>query len=125
MHPCNRFWRALCAALGENVPASADERRELCLRRGVALWDVLAECDIEGAADASIKNAVPNDLARVFRTADIQKVFTTGKKAQALYERFFGGFPPACCLPSTSPANRTVSEEEIFRRYAEIARYVS
>lgn len=124
MHPHNRFWRALCAALGEQVPNDIAGRRELCLRRGIALWDVLADCEIEGAADASIKNAHPNDLSRIFSVADIRQVYTTGKKAQALYERFFSAFPPARCLPSTSPANRTISEEELFSRYAEIAAFL-
>lgn len=124
MHPRNRFWKMLCAALGEPLPEDAKGRRALCLRRGVALWDVLESCEISGASDSSIKNAVPNDLSRIFRAADIRMVFTTGKKAQALYERFCGSFPPAVCLPSTSPANQTVSEEEMLARYREIARYL-
>lgn len=124
MHPRNRFWKMLCAVLSEPLPEDAQGRRALCLRRGVALWDVLESCEISGASDSSIKNAVPNDLSRIFRAADIRKVFTTGKKAQALYERFCGSFPPAVCLPSTSPANQTVSEEEMLARYREIARYL-
>lgn len=122
MHPQNRFWRMLCAALGEDVPADTAGRRELCLRHGIALWDVLAQCEISGAADSSIKNAVPNDLQRVFAAADIRAVFTTGKKAQALYERYFPQLMPAVCLPSTSPANRTITEEQMLIRYREIAR---
>ena len=53
--------------------------------------------------------------------ADICAVFTTGKKAQALYERFFPELPPAVCLPSTSPANRTISEERMLAEYRRIA----
>lgn len=124
MHPRNRFWKMLCAALNEPLPEDADGRRALCLRRGVALWDVLAGCEISGAADSSIKNAQPNDLSLIFRTADIRRVFTTGKKAQALYERFCGSFPPAVCLPSTSPANQTISEEQMLARYMELAQYL-
>lgn len=124
MHPRNRFWKMLCAVLNEPLPEDADGRRALCLRRGVALWDVLASCEINGAADSTIKNAQPNDLSLIFRAADIRRVFTTGKKAQALYERFCGNFPPAVCLPSTSPANQTVSEEQMLARYREIAQYL-
>ena len=124
MHPQNRFWKMLCAVLGENIPADTDGRREICLRRGVALWDVLSSCEIDGASDSSIKNAVPNDLERIFAAADIRAVFTTGKKAQALYERFFPNAMPAVCLPSTSPANRTISETEMLEKYRIIARYL-
>lgn len=124
MHPQNRFWKMLCAVLGESIPNDIAGRREMCLRRGIALWDVLESCEINGASDSSIKNAVPNDLERVFETADIRAVFTTGKKAQALYERFFADKMPAVCLPSTSPANRTISEADMLERYRVIARYL-
>lgn len=124
MHPQNRFWKMLCAVLGEDIPADTDGRREMCLRRGVALWDVLSSCEIDGASDSSIKNAVPNDLERIFAAADIRAVFTTGKKAQALYERFFPNAMHAVCLPSTSPANRTISETEMLEKYRIIARFL-
>ena len=123
MYPQNRFWRMLCGVLGEEVPADIPGRRELCLRHGVALWDVLAECSIDGASDSSIKNAVPNRLELIFSSADIRAVFTTGKKAQALYERFFPDGMKAVCLPSTSPANRTISEAEMLEKYRAIAEY--
>ena len=124
MHPQNRFWRTLSKALGEPLPADIPGRREMCLRNGVALWDVLAECTITGASDSSIKNPVPNRLETIFRAADIRAVFTTGKKAQSLYERFFPESMAAVCLPSTSPANRAVSDDELLLRYRCIAQYL-
>ena len=125
MHPQNRFWRMLCAVLGEDVPTDIEGRKAVCLRHGIALWDVLESCEIKGASDASIKNAVPNPLDRVFASADIQAVFTTGKKAHALYCRFFSdnGYP-AICLPSTSPANRTISEQRMLEEYMQISAYL-
>lgn len=123
MHPQNRFWRMLCAVLGDEVPQDIPGRRELCLKHGVALWDVLSECSIDGASDSSIKDAVPNPLEVIFNSADIRAVFTTGKKAQALYERFFPDGMKAVCLPSTSPANRTISESEMLEKYRVIAEY--
>lgn len=124
MHPQNRFWRMLSEVLGEETPADITGRRGMCLRRGVALWDVLAECSIDGASDSSIKNAVPNRLDTIFQQADIRAVFTTGKKAQALYERFFPDSMKAVCLPSTSPANRTISEAEMLEKYRQISDYL-
>lgn len=122
MHPQNRFWRMLGAVLGEEIPADIDGRKALCLRRGIALWDVLESCEINGASDASIKGAVPNRLDIVFAAADIKAVFTTGKKAHMLYERFFkDNGHPAICLPSTSPANRTISEQQMLSEYMQIA----
>lgn len=125
MHPQNRFWRMLCSVLGEELPADIKGRKALCLRRGIALWDVLESCEIDGASDASIKNARPNELQRVFDAADIRAVFTTGKKADALYRRFFSdNGHPAICLPSTSPANRTITEQQMLDEYMKISQYL-
>ena len=125
MHPQNRFWRMLSAVLGESLPGDIPGRREMCLSHGVALWDVLAECTITGASDSSISDPIPNDLDEIFRTADIRAVFTTGKKAYSLYGRFFPDRLPAVCLPSTSPANRTISEDEMLREYQKIADFLN
>ncbi len=125
MHPQNRFWRMLCNILGEDIPTDIEARKYMCLSHGIALWDVLESCDISGASDSSIKNAVPNDLSRIFTAADIRAVFTTGKKAHELYQRYFSDDSHIeICLPSTSPANRTISEAEILEQYKRIADFL-
>lgn len=124
MHPQNRFWKMLCAVLNENVPDSIKERRAMCLRRGIALWDVLESCEIRGAEDSSISNAVPNDLRRIIGSSPIKRIFTTGKKAHALYKRFFPDLAEDICLPSTSPANRTITEAEMLEQYRQIAEFI-
>ena len=110
----------LAEVLSETFPKSIPERRELCLRHSIALWDVLAGCDIKGAADSTITNAVPNDLPFIFGKCQIEAVFTTGKKAHALYARFFPDLMSDICLPSTSPANRTLSEDDMLEHYRKI-----
>ena len=45
-HPQNRFWRVLAAVLGKEVPQSVPEKKAMLLRHRIALWDVLAECEI-------------------------------------------------------------------------------
>lgn len=124
MHPQNRFWRMLSEVLGEPLPADIPGRREMCLSHGVALWDVLAECTITGASDSSISDPVPNPLEQILNSADIRAVFTTGKKAYSLYKRFFPELSPAVCLPSTSPANRTITEAEMLAQYRRIAEFL-
>lgn len=119
-HPRNRFWQVLAAIFDEPVPAAIEDKRDLLLRRHIALWDVVASCDIEGASDASIRNAEPNDLERIFSAADIEAVFATGAKAGELYARLcekrFG--KPCAVLPSTSPANAKESVESLTKAYA-------
>lgn len=124
MHPQNRFWKMLCAVLNAEIPPDIDGKKMLCLSRGIALWDVLESCEISGASDGSIKNPVPNDLRRLLAECNIRAVFTTGKKAHELYERFFADCMTDICLPSTSPANRTITESEMLEKYRRIARYL-
>ena len=117
MHPQNRFWKIL----KEPFPVTIDDKKSLCLKHGIALWDVLESCEISGAQDSSIKNAVPNDLGGLISGHSINAVFTTGKKAHALYRKYFPDLPEDICLPSTSPANRTLSESEMLKQYQLIA----
>jgi len=119
-HPQNRFWRVLAALFGEPPPQSNGERRALALRRGIALWDVLASCEISGASDASIRAPVANDIRGILAAAPIRAVFTTGAAAAALYRRHI---LPVCgreatALPSTSAANARASLEALIRAYA-------
>ena len=57
-HPQNRFWHVLSTVLQEPLPSSIEEKRAMLLRRGIALWDVLASCKITGAADSSIRDPI-------------------------------------------------------------------
>lgn len=125
-HPQNRFWRVLAAVLGEAVPASNEEKTALCLRRRIALWDVLSACEIEGAADTSIRNPVPNDLSSLLADSEIRAVFTTGGKAFSLYKRYSQPLTgvPAVPLPSTSPANCARSLESLCEAYQIILTYL-
>lgn len=119
-HPQNRFWRVLAALWDAPVPQGTDERAAFCRERHLALWDVLASCDIAGASDASIRNARPNDLAQVLDAAPIAAVVTTGAKAAELYRRHDAPrWPdlPHLALPSTSGANARMGLAELIAAY--------
>ena len=53
-HPQNRFWRVLPALYGEEPLTEIPEKRAFCARHGIALWDVIASCEIVGSSDSSI-----------------------------------------------------------------------
>ena len=118
-HPQNRFWRVLAAIFDEPAPRTIEEKRDMLLRHHVALWDVLASCEIEGASDASIRDAQPNDLARIFNAADIRAVFATGAKAGELYRKLIEHTlgVPCTTLPSTSPANAKMKLADLVDAY--------
>ncbi len=125
--PQNRFFRVLAAVLKEPLPLTVEEKRSMLLRHHIALWDTIESCDICGASDASIRNAVPTDLPWLLRNTRIRKIFTTGATAQTYYEKLH--YPctkiHAIRLPSTSPANCAVSLETLTERYQAISEALS
>lgn len=116
-HPQNRFWKVIAAVTEDDAfarllekdesGASIEDKKAFLLRNHIALWDVIASCEITGSSDASIKNAAPNDINRILKAAPIRAVFCNGNKAAELYERFLLPVTgrDAVRLPSTSPAN--------------------
>ncbi len=124
-HPQNRFWRILAAIFEQPLPQTNEEKEALARTNHIALWDVLAACSIDGASDSSIRNPVPNDMSLILGAADIDAIFTTGKKAKALYDRYC--YPltgrEAICLPSPSPANCGCSLEKLIGAYRVILEY--
>ncbi|MBQ8746959.1 MAG: DNA-deoxyinosine glycosylase [Clostridia bacterium] len=122
-HPQNRFWRTVAAVFGEEIPASTEEKIALLHRRRIALWDVIASCEITGSADASIRNVTPNNLLPILHGAPIRHIVTNGKTADALYRRYqlpITGMD-AVCLPSTSPANARFRETDLIRAWSVLA----
>lgn len=119
-HTQNRFWPLLARLFGEPVPVTIGEKRALLLRRGVALWDVVHECDIRLSSDSSIRNPVPNDLTPILAAAPIRAICANGGKAKELYDRLI--LPrtgiEAIYLPSTSPANAAWSLERLAEQWA-------
>ena len=120
-NPQNRFWRVMAACLGEPTPTSIAEKREMLLAHGIALWDVIASCDIRGSSDASIKNVVPVDVARVTSAAPIEAILCNGATSGRLYHRYLEAIAgrAAVVMPSTSPANAAWSLDRLTGRWAE------
>ena len=114
-HKQNRFWKLLAKLCEEETPQTVEEKTAMLLRHHIAIWDVIQSCDIKGSSDSSIKNAVPADISRILKAADIQTIIANGGTAFRLYERYcepVTGRPAALC-PSTSPANAAFSLERL------------
>lgn len=122
-HPQNRFWRVLAAVFRTPLPQTIDEKRALCLRHHIALWDTIAQCDIKGASDSSIKNVIPNDINSLLKQTNITRIFATGGKSAALYRKWIEPqtHMPIIQLPSTSPANAAWSLERLIEAYRVVA----
>lgn len=102
----NRFWKTLCGFFGETIPETVDGKREFLLRNKIALWDMAVSCEIEGSADASVKNAVLADLGRIFSVAKMEKILLNGTLAYQLFMQKYANVNiPYVKMLSTSPAN--------------------
>ena len=114
-HPQNRFWKVLATIFESETPKTVEEKRKFILTNRLALWDVIASCDIIGSSDSSIKNVVPNDLSIILSLANIKQIFVNGKTAEKYYNKYIAKQieQEAICLPSTSPANATWSLERL------------
>lgn len=118
-HPQNRFWKLLAALLEEPVPQTIAEKRHLLLEHHIAVWDVIASCDIEGSSDSSIKNVKPNNIKALLEQADIQEIYCNGNKSHQLYQKYIEPTTgrKAICLPSTSPANASYQMDRLAEKW--------
>lgn len=106
-HPQNRFWKVTAFLAGCPVPQTIEEKKEFLLANGIAVWDVIASCDIIGSSDSSIKNVVINDFRQVLEHSSIHTIYANGTKAYDLYCKYAreNTGREIVKLPSTSPAN--------------------
>ncbi len=121
----NRFWRTVCGFFGEDIPQTTEGKVDFLYRRKIALWDMVTACEIEGSADASIRNEELADLSRILSYANIQRIFLNGTLSYELFMRKYTHLSDiAVKLPSTSPANPRFSADiwrnelnDVFRIY--------
>lgn len=118
-HPQNRFWKVMAAVCGCELPRTIEEKKRFLLESRIAIWDVIASCDIEGSSDSSIKNVVPNDLGMILSIGKIKQIYTNGGTASKLYRKYCQkqtGMEDIK-LPSTSPANAAYSLERLVSEW--------
>lgn len=125
-HPQNRFWKTLERVYQEKIGSSKQEKMAFLKKHNIALFDVLQSCDIVNSRDASIKNPIPNDLVSLLNKTEVQAIFTTGKKAYELYQKYC--YPvthiEAIPLPSTSPLYCPKGvEEKLKESYKQIRKF--
>lgn len=118
-HIQNRFWKLLAALFAEPVPEEILEKKALLLRHHIALWDVIASCDIRGSSDSSIRNVEPTQLRLVLDAAPIERIYANGTKAAQLYRKYQQSVTrmPITALPSTSPANAAWTLEKLCQAW--------
>ena len=122
-NPGNCFWYILGEICGANPEFPYTERTTRLTQVGIALWDVLKNCEREGSLDNRIvkDTEVPNNFDEFLRYHQtIEIICFNGQKAQKLFVKLVvpaisGGQSckiPTITLPSTSPANAAKTKTE-------------
>ena len=118
-HPRNLFWRIMGTLIQLDPESPYEQRIEALRRARIALWDVLHSCERQGSLDTSIDKT--SQSANDFRTFFLQHVhithvFFNGATAEQAYRTLV--LPNMEInrieyqrLPSTSPANASISLE--------------
>lgn len=121
-HPQNRFWKLMAKLLEEPVSETIEEKKQLLLSHGIAIWDVVAACDIKGSSDSSIRNVIPADINRILRAANIEKIIANGDTAYKLYRKYCEPHTgrEALKCPSTSPANAIFTLDRLVDTWSRI-----
>ena len=126
MHPQNRFWKVLGELLGEELyflPISG--RIEILNGKGIALYDSVEECDIEGSSDSAISNVLPSDIPALLRGTQIKRIFCNGAASYSYAVKFHPELAPIIQkLPSTSPANAACSLNKLCEEWRVIMEWL-
>lgn len=108
-HPQNRFWKVLSFIFNEPLPANIDEKKALCQKHKIALWDVIVSSNLKDSSDSALEKSdfVLADIGGLLKKyPNIKKIVFNGKLSYKLYLKYFEKLNiEVVCLPSTSPAN--------------------
>ncbi len=131
-HPRNRFWDIMSVLFDINRELPYPQRLAKLQQQRIALWDVARSCRRRGSLDTSI--AMPsvraNDFAALFdHCPDITHVFFNGRKAAELFNKLvthsvadLARTMELTTLPSTSPANASISNAEKLAQWRAITK---
>lgn len=118
-HKQNTFWRIISELLKLDVSTFYEVKVQAVKSARIAVWDVLQSCKRKGSLDSMIDpdSLIPNDFYAFFQHhRKITHIFFNGAKAESYFLRY--AMPRIeksdftfSRLPSTSPANASMSYE--------------
>lgn len=129
-HRRNAFWPIMGDLVGAAPVLPYAKRIQVLQSVGIALWDVLASCTRDSSLDADIDvhSAYPNDFESFFLThPGISHVFFNGAMAEKCFRRFVPHLLEHRSLhyrrlPSTSPANASMSYQQKLKAWEVIVK---
>lgn len=114
----NRFWKIMEHIYHMPI-ATYEQKCQIILHHHLILWDVIGSCEREGSLDSAIHYEVVNDIEGLINQyPTLSLVLCNGRKSYDLFQKHFSHVQVACLyLPSTSNANRSISQDELFQQW--------
>lgn len=132
-HPRNLFWPFMSELLEFALDLDYEQRAQQLLQHRIALWDVLQNCHRQSSLDSDIKtdSIVPNNFRAFFNHhPQLTAIVFNGKKSEEVFNKQvkntlgssldFNYLP----MPSTSPANASISRKEKLHRWSILLDYL-
>jgi len=128
-HAQNLFWPFMSEIFGIDANLVYEQRLALLQHHGIALWDVMQECERHSSLDSDILEHTikPNDFNHFFqRYPAIRHIFFNGTKAELSFRKYV---LPAnnqlahiglIKLPSTSPANASINRMKKLEEWRKV-----
>jgi len=130
-HPRNLFWPIMARLAGFNADLPYTEKTQALINRGVALWDVIGNCQRSGSLDSAIRDEQVNDFAGLFRChPELAAIGFNGAKAWQSFKRHVLPLQlvpqhiDLIPLPSTSPAHAAMSFSDKLKQWQQLSRYL-
>jgi len=133
-HPQNLFWRIMGELFGAAPQLPYAERVQKLRQNRVAVWDVLRQCYRETSMDSDIlpDSMRVNDFPGFFsQHPQLRQVFFNGATAENAFRRLalpdldMGERIELLRLPSTSPANASITYADKLERWQIVRRAFS
>ncbi|MEO7431431.1 MAG: DNA-deoxyinosine glycosylase [Dokdonella sp.] len=135
-HPRNLFWPLMGEFFDAGPEVPYDARLARVQAYGVGLWDVLRQCERTGSLDGAIRagSEVPNDIGALLEQhPTIGAIALNGAKAADMFLLRIAPMIDASRLariallpmPSTSPANASLSLSAKRERWFRLRRWLS
>jgi len=114
----NSFWKIINDIFQVNLYKN-DEKKEFLLKKGIALWDLIANCKRDSSLDNKLKEINLNDIPSLLQKyPNIKKIGCNGKKSYDLLTKNFKNIKlEIIYLTSTSSANARVKYKEKLKIY--------
>lgn len=123
-HPSNRFWKVLSKVLSDDFPSISDPsaikiKQKLLQKHHIALWNLVAECDIRNSEDDSIQNERLNDISVIIKNSSVSHIFINGFNNIQYFHRVCRDSRaiPYTVLPSTSKANQWFDDDQLIEAW--------